>query len=76
MSNESEREAFENWCECMGYNTGRVAEGYYALGDLNKWWDVWQACAALHCKHDEGHHGDPESIHLHLCNKCNAVVNY
>lgn len=28
------------------------------------------------CKKHQLHHGDPDSIHLHLCNACNGVVEY
>lgn len=28
------------------------------------------------CNRKQPHHGDPDSIHLHLCNVCNCVVEY
>lgn len=28
------------------------------------------------CKTQRPHHGDPDSIHLHLCDVCNGVVEY
>lgn len=28
------------------------------------------------CRLERPHHGDPENIHLHLCDACNGVVDY
>jgi predicted Zn-ribbon and HTH transcriptional regulator len=44
------------------------------------WQEAWKRIDAMawcpQCKSLQNHHGDPDSIHLHLCDACNGVVEY